>query len=396
MASMLFVFASYAQDDNSQALNGSCLNPDEGTVEFILDLSVNCPEADPNNVLSGSDLGLHSGANSWASVVAWDAANAITLTNNGNDSFLVTINVMDYYGVAFGDVNDIQMVANNGVVDPMDPWTLALRDSLDGGFGGTEPCSDLRLFIDETPTCADLNQESSLSFFSDAGDSESCVDMADGLVRIDLDYGQACPEGDPDSLLAGASALGFHSTADGWTTSVEWDAAGATTLVNKGSDNFSAIIDVQAYYGIALADITEIIAVANNGVEAPMAAWDHTIKDPKDGGFGGSDPCSDLKMVIAEAPACDLSVGVNNVVLQRTMKVTPNPFRNRAFIEFDNPQDEEFSIVITDMTGKVVRTMSSITGERVLIERENLLAGMYFVTMTDESGDFATTKLVVK
>lgn len=385
--------------ETSSAMKGTCINPDEGTIEFIFDLNVNCPEADPNGELAGTQMmGFHSGANDWATIIEWDADIAMPLMNNGADSFFLTIDVMDYYGVDFADLIDIQIVINDGFENPTDPWTIAFRDSVDGdNFGTPDPCSNLKLIIADAPTCADLNQESSLVLFSDEGDSESCVDMEDGLVRIDMDYGIACPEADEGQVLAAAAALGFHSGANDWSAIVNWDDANAVQLVNDGSDNFSAIIDVQAYYGVAMADLENIIMIGNNGVADADAAWDNTLKDPTDGGsFGNPDPCSDLKMVIAEAPACDLTVSTQNITLQRTMNVSPNPFRNRTFLEFDNPNNDVFQLVITDMTGKIVRTMSSITGERLLIERKNLPSGIYAATMTDQDGDFATTKLVIK
>lgn len=383
----------------SNALKGTCVNPDEGTVDFIFDLNVNCPEADPNGTLPGTmEMGFHSGANDWATIIEWDAAGASNLVNNGADSFLLTVNVVDYYGLAFGDVTDIQMVINNGFADPADPWIISFRDSLDGdNFGNPDPCSNLKLYMNDIPTCSDLNQASSLVLFSDAGDSESCVDAAAGLVRIDLDYDLTCLEGDQDSVLLDASALGFHSGANDWAQIVAWDDPGAVQLVNDGNNNFSAIIDAAAYYGIPFGDIVDIHMLGNNGPADAVAAWDNTLKDPTDGGsFGNPDPCSNIIMKMAEAPACDLSVGTNNIVLQRTLKVNPNPFRNRAFLEFDNPNNEAFNLVVTDLNGRVVRTMTSISGERVLIERENLPEGMYFATLSGKDGDFATTKLVVK
>jgi hypothetical protein len=395
LTAFLFAFNMQAQDVNTYSLEGTCLNPDDGTIDIVIDMNKNCPEADPNGVLPGTmEMGLHAGANVWASVVAWDDANAIIPMNNGNDSFLLTINTMDYWGVAFADMTDIQMVLNNGIADPADPWTLAVRDTLNGGFGGNEPCSDLKIFFDQTPTCQDLAQESSLALFSDAGDSESCVDADGGLVRIDLDYDQACPEGDSAMLLVGAAELGFHSGANDWASVVAWDDPGAVKLVNDGNDNFSAVIDVEAYYGIAYADLMNIQIVANNGPSGG-APWDNVLKDPRNGGFGGNEPCSDIRIFIAEAPACDLT-GTKDIELQHSFKVTPNPFHNRTFLEFDNPNNRTFELVITNMSGQTVRAMNNITGERVLIEREGLPTGMYIANLIDENGNFATTKLVVK
>lgn len=397
---MIVVLNTQAQDlpPSSVALKGTCLNADEGTIDFLFDLNINCPEADPNGILPGVEqMGFHSGANNWSTIIAWDDSGTPPLVNNGNDSFAISINVMDYYGVALEDLTDVQMVINNGFATPDDPWTIAFRDSLNGEtFGEPDPCSDMRLIIADTPTCADAAQASSLSLFSDAGDSETCVDAADGLIKIDIDYALACPEGDEGMVLAGASALGFHSGANDWAASVDFDDPNAVSLVNDGNDNFSAIIDVQAYYGISYDDLNNIQMIANNGALNPDAAWDNAIRDPRNGGFGGSEPCSDLVFVKSEAPACDLMSGVQNPVLQHSFKVSPNPFRNRTFLEFDNPHQQTFDLVITNMAGQTLRTMTDISGERVLISRGDLATGLYIATLVDEAGHFATTKLAIK
>lgn len=396
---ILIAMGLHAQNPSTtSAMLGSCINPDEGTIDIIFDLNVNCPEADPNGILSGVEqMGFHSGANTWGTIIPWDDAGAVPAVNNGNDTLTVSINVEEYYGIGLGDLENIQVVLNNGYATPDDPWTIAFRDSLDGDeFGTPSPCSDMILIIAETPTCADLNQASSTALFSDAGDSESCVDSDDGLVRVDLDYGLACPEGDEGMVLAGAAALGFHSGPNDWAATVAWDDPNALQLVNDGNDNFSAVIDVASYYGVALADLNNIMMIANNGVANPDAAWDNAIRDSRDGGFGGSEPCSDLIMVISEAPECDLMSGVQNIELQHSFKATPNPFRNRTYIEFDNPNNEAFDLVISNLAGQTVRTIQGVSGERYLLERERLPSGMYIANLIDKEGNFATTKLAIK
>jgi len=62
----------------------------------------------------------------------------------------------------------------------------------------------------------------------------------------------------------------------------------------------------------------------------------------------------------------------------------------------NNPNNQTFELEITNMAGQTVRTMSGITGERVLIEREGLSDGIFVARLIDENGNFATTKLVVK
>ena len=365
-----------------------------------MDLSENCPEADPGGVLLGADLGFHSGTNHWqGGVVPYDDANALTWENDGNNIFELTINTMDYYGMAFGDVENIRMVGNNAIQDPASPWDIFAKDSVNAeAFGSIDVCSDLILHFDQMMTCADLAQESSLILFSDAGDSESCVDLEDGLVRVDLDYGLACPEGDAGGLLAGASTIGFHSGANMWTNIIAWDDPTAVQLVNDGNDNFSVVIDAAEYYGVPFDEIVDIQLLGNNGPNDDAAPWDAKLEDPTDGGdFGSPTPCSNINFVIAEAPTCDLSLNSTvDLQLQHSFKAAPNPFTNRTFVNFDNPNNATFTLVITNYMGQTMRTMTGITGERVLVEREDLPTGIYVANLIDENGNFATTKLVVK
>ncbi len=395
-ACCLLSVAAAAQESNSISLQGTCLNPAAGTISFVFDLSLNCPEADPNGILPGrAEMGFHSGANDWSTVVNWDAANAVTLTNNGNDSFLVTIHTLDYWGVALEDLSNVKMVVNDGIANPADPWSVALRDSLNGGFGGDEPCSDLRLIISETPTCADLNQESSLALFSDAADANSCLDADNGQLKIELDYALACPEGDPTMALAAASALGFHSGANDWAQVVGWDAPGAVQLASDGNGNFTAAIDLAAYYGIPAAEVTNIKFVANNGPDNPADPWSVAFRDPRNGGFGGNEPCSDLVLILAEVPACQVS-DTRHAAPTPSLHIAPNPFDEETLLTFDNPNRTALHLSVLNLAGQQVLSVPGITGQSLRLRRDGWPAGLYFANLTDEQGRFTTVKLVVR
>ena len=126
--------------------NTTCKDPSSGKIRIAFDNSLNCPEADPDGVLPGAaGLGFHSGANDWATAIAWDKQGAVTANNNGSDLFTLTLDLMDYYGMLFDSLSNIKFVLNNGVANPSDAWAVAGRDDRNGGFGGDEPCLDLEL-----------------------------------------------------------------------------------------------------------------------------------------------------------------------------------------------------------------------------------------------------------
>ena len=57
---------------------------------------------------------------------------------------------------------------------------------------------------------------------------------------------------------------------------------------------------------------------------------------------------------------------------------------------------QKFSLSISDVTGRVVRTINNITTDFVEIKRESLATGVYYAVLSDASGKFLTEKLVVQ
>jgi hypothetical protein len=79
-----------------------------------------------------------------------------------------------------------------------------------------------------------------------------------------------------------------------------------------------------------------------------------------------------------------------------SVKTSPNPFSDVSYITFDNAAGKNYSLSISDVTGRVVRTMNNITTSTVEIKRENLSTGVYYAVLRDASGKFLTEKLVVQ
>jgi Secretion system C-terminal sorting domain len=82
---------------------------------------------------------------------------------------------------------------------------------------------------------------------------------------------------------------------------------------------------------------------------------------------------------------------------EMSVKTSPNPFSDVSYISFDNASGKNFSLSISDVTGRVVRTVNNITTNSVEIKRENLATGVYYAVLRDvTSGKFLTEKLVVQ
>jgi hypothetical protein len=78
------------------------------------------------------------------------------------------------------------------------------------------------------------------------------------------------------------------------------------------------------------------------------------------------------------------------------MIVAPNPMVDRAAILLSNPENEIFNMTMTNIMGQVVRTENSINGNVINIEKADLVAGVYFVTLQNEAGAKITEKLIIQ
>ena len=68
---------------------------------------------------------------------------------------------------------------------------------------------------------------------------------------------------------------------------------------------------------------------------------------------------------------------INNIEI----KIYPNPFSDITTIEFPNPNGKNFRLILTDITGKVVRIVENIKGDQIKFNRENLSSGFYILEL---------------
>lgn len=96
--------------------------------------------------------------------------------------------------------------------------------------------------------------------------------------------------------------------------------------------------------------------------------------------------------------SCEISpfAGTGNISTASGLKASPNPFSDKTIISFNNPSSASHDVIITSLTGQVVRNMQNVTGGQVVIERGNLTSGVYFVSIRNDKGEISTQKVVVE
>jgi len=105
---------------------------------------------------------------------------------------------------------------------------------------------------------------------------------------------------------------------------------------------------------------------------------------------GGDYENSSQNFTIASA------TGIQQSVQYPEIKVFPNPISDIATIEFENPNNEKHSLTIYNIQGEVLQSITHISSGKIIIQRENLPAGSYFIQLRDEHKVRGAGKLVIR
>lgn len=109
----------------------------------------------------------------------------------------------------------------------------------------------------------------------------------------------------------------------------------------------------------------------------------HTVWRDRSGDYGGTNNPNSVKNVEAAV---------------YKMAVYPNPTTNAATLKFTLPTQMQVKIALYDANGRVVKAIANgqfLSGEnRVMVDLNNLLSGVYSYTLEFENGERATQRLV--
>lgn len=79
----------------------------------------------------------------------------------------------------------------------------------------------------------------------------------------------------------------------------------------------------------------------------------------------------------------------------RAVKIQPNPFKQTTTISFTNPNHENYTLVINDLSGRTLRRVAGIRTESIEISRNELVNGVYYFQLIGEMKTI-TGKLVIQ
>lgn len=90
----------------------------------------------------------------------------------------------------------------------------------------------------------------------------------------------------------------------------------------------------------------------------------------------------DFSESVSNIDTVNNTVGINYLIdFTEGLSIYPNPANESVTLKFDNPDNDEFDLFLTDASGKLVYQEEGITSEEVILERKELVGGVYFVSL---------------
>jgi len=63
------------------------------------------------------------------------------------------------------------------------------------------------------------------------------------------------------------------------------------------------------------------------------------------------------------------------------LSIYPNPFKNQTIVSFSNPTQSKVILKLIDSRGRTVRNYDGITGDSIIIKKEELTEGLYYIQL---------------
>lgn len=92
----------------------------------------------------------------------------------------------------------------------------------------------------------------------------------------------------------------------------------------------------------------------------------------------------------------DCITGINEENISMGVNVFPNPMSQTSTIQFDNSNNDPITISIYSNDGRLVKKFNEIKGNHVIIEKNNIPAGLYFIQLKNTNTVYATFKLIIE
>ncbi len=192
-----------------------------------------------------------------------------------------------------------------------------------------------------------------------------------------------------------------NSTVNGTGTNY-WICSGLTvTIASSQGDNYVCENNVTLNINNSAGDNVYAkpgCIINNNSSQDITVVCDPTTVTLNNNGSGSitiAQVCTpviyDYSLVGGAGSCGATNIGENEI---SKMEIYPNPFSSETILQLDN-QVHNATLFIYDMQGQMVQQINNIMGQQIILSRNNLENGIYFIQLTEENTTIATDKLVI-
>jgi hypothetical protein len=90
------------------------------------------------------------------------------------------------------------------------------------------------------------------------------------------------------------------------------------------------------------------------------------------------------------------AVGVSETDLNAYVSLFPNPAKEQITITLDNSKAPMSKLVVIDLMGREVASVNNIAANNYSLNTGSFVPGVYFVNITNQNGDIATKRFIIK
>lgn len=99
-------------------------------------------------------------------------------------------------------------------------------------------------------------------------------------------------------------------------------------------------------------------------------------------------------IIVKSNPANVIVTGINKIAdLSNAVTVEPNPMKDFAKVDLSFLSKKNLKAVLSDITGNRIAEFNNVTQDELIIQRNNLSQGLYFLEIT--GADFYARKKII-
>lgn len=90
----------------------------------------------------------------------------------------------------------------------------------------------------------------------------------------------------------------------------------------------------------------------------------------------------------------ELVPGINNPEHKKSLLLLPNPFKNQTMLKTDKVMRNAI-LTMKNKYGQIVKQMENIVGQTIILKRDGLSSGLYFIHLSENNKTIASEKLII-